>query len=109
MAGGIGDHTLASGNKKLNQKGQFIEGGVLEMLSLKMVKGSYGSLEKVNSIVLSESAAQSIFGNEDPINKRLKIDNRMEVEVTGVYEDIPKNNRFSEVQFFASMVIVCGI
>jgi predicted permease len=101
MAWGIGDYTLASGNKKFNQKGLFIEGGVLEMLSLKMLKGSYGSLDEANSVVLSESAAESIFGDEDPINKRLQIDSRMEVEVTGVYKDIPRNNRFSEVQFFA--------
>ena len=101
MAGGIGEYTLASGKSKFNQKGQFIEGGVLEMLSLKMLKGSYQSLNEPNSIVLSKSAAESIFGDEDPINKRLRIDSRMEVEVTGVYDDIPQNNRFSEVQFFA--------
>jgi predicted permease len=101
MAWGIGDHTLASGNEKFNQRGQFIEGGVLDMLSLKMLKGGYQSLDKPNSIVLSKSAAESIFGTDDPINKRLRIDSRMEVEVTGVYEDIPRNNRFSEVRFFA--------
>ena len=101
MSWGIGDYTIASDNEKFNQKGQFIEGGVLDMLSLKMLKGSYRSLEKTYSIVLSQSAAESIFGKEDPINKRLQVDSRMEVEVTGVYEDIPRNNRFSEVQFFA--------
>ena len=41
------------------------------------------------------------LGKEDPMNKSLKIDNRMDVNVTGVYEDIPRNNRFSEVQFFS--------
>jgi len=101
MAWGIGDYTILSDNEKISQKGQFIEGGVLEMLSLKMLKGSYRSLDNIHSIVLSASLAESIFGNENPINKRLQIDSRMEVEVTGVYEDIPKNNRFSEVQFFA--------
>ena len=101
MAGGIGDYAVALNNEKFSRKGQFIEPGVLDMLSLKMLKGSYRSLDKPNSIVLSKSAAASIFGNENPINKRLQIDNRMEVDVTGVYEDIPQNNRFGEVQFFA--------
>ena len=35
-----------------------------------------------------ESTAEAIFGKEDPMNKTLKIDNRMDVKVTGVYEDL---------------------
>ncbi len=101
MAWWMGDYTISSGDKKLSKKGQFIEGGILDMLSLKMLKGGYKSLDNPNSIVLSNSAAKSIFGDEDPINKRLQIDHLMQVEVTGVYEDIPRNNRFSEVEFFA--------
>ena len=101
MAWHAGTHTLASTDDKFNQTGQFIEGGALEMLSLRMLKGTYESLNAPHSIVLSESAAAAIFGNDDPINKTLKIDGRMEVTVTGVYENIPANNQFSEVQFFA--------
>lgn len=101
MAWHAGTHTLASADDKFNQTGQFIEGGALEMLSLKMLKGTYESLNTPHSIVLSESAAAAIFGNDDPINKSLRIDGRMDVTVTGVYENIPGNNRFSEVEFFA--------
>ena len=36
------------------------------------------------------------------INRKRKINNSIDVKVTGVYEDIPRNNRFSEVQFFSS-------
>jgi len=71
------------------------------MLSLKMIKGSYASLNNLHSIVLSRSTAEAFFGKEDPINKSLKIDNRIDVIVTGVYEDIPGNSRFGEVQFFS--------
>ncbi|MEX2231156.1 MAG: ABC transporter permease [Cyclobacteriaceae bacterium] len=105
MAWGAGDRTLSFEDKKIKKKGQFIEGDALEMLSLKMLKGSYGSLSNPNSIVLSKTTAESIFGGADPINKSLRIDNRMDVQVTGIYEDIPKNNRFSEVQFFSPFVL----
>lgn len=101
MSRGVGDFTLSKDNEKIGKKGLFIESGALEMLSLKMLKGNYHSIDNPNAIVLSRSAAESIFGNDDPVNKRLQIDNKMEVEVTGVYEDIPRNNRFSEAQFFA--------
>ncbi|HZI52599.1 MAG TPA: ABC transporter permease, partial [Chitinophagaceae bacterium] len=101
MAWHLADFTLSTPENKYDRKGQFIENGALEMLSLKMLQGSWKSLDNPNAIVISESTARSIFGNENPINKSLQIDNRMEAKVTGVYKDIPRNNRFSEVQFFA--------
>lgn len=98
----LGSFTLTQvNNNKLSRSGLFIEGEILEMLSLKMVKGSYSSLDKTNSIVLSQSTANALFGDEDPLNKILTIHGKMEAEVTGIYQDIPRNNRFSEVQFFA--------
>ena len=101
MAWGPGDHTLSSGDKLFNRTGMFIDRGVIDMLSLKMVKGSRTSLSNPHSIILSASTAEAFFGNDDPVNKTVRIDGRMEVTVTGVYEDVPKNNRFSEVQFFS--------
>jgi putative ABC transport system permease protein len=98
----IGDYTLSADDKKLTKTGEFIEEGGPEMLSLKMLSGTYGCLKDPYSIILSRSAAKAMFGEGDPMNKNLKINNRIEVKVTGVYEDIPRNNRFSEVQFFSS-------
>ena len=97
----VSNYTLSTADKKLSKTGEFIEEGAIEMLSLKMLKGSNKSLNDPRSIILSKSTAESIFGNEDPINKTLSIDNRMEVKVTGIYEDIPRNNRFNEVEFFS--------
>ena len=96
-----GEYVIDIEGKKLKKKGLFIEGGVLDMLSLRMLQGGYQSLGELNSIVLSRSAALSIFGNENPINKTLKIDNQMQAKVTGIYEDIPRNNRFADIEFFA--------
>ncbi|RYU97578.1 ABC transporter permease [Emticicia agri] len=96
----VEEYTLKVGEKNLSRRGHFVEPGILEMLSLKMLKGSYDGLKDLHSIVLSESTAKAIFGSADPINQSLKIDNKTDVKVTGVYEDIPKNSRFAEVQFF---------
>jgi hypothetical protein len=101
MAWWIGDYTLSLNNNKFIKKGEFIEAGAPDMLSLKMLSGTYEALNDPHSIILSKSTAGAIFGKEDPMNKSLKIDNRIDVKVTGVYEDIPENNRFSEVQFFS--------
>jgi predicted permease len=96
----VGDYTLSSDNDKYPKRGEFIDGDVIDMLSLKMLKGSPASLQDPHSIILSATTAKAVFGDKDPINKNLRIDNRMDVVVTGVYEDMPKNNRFSEIQFF---------
>jgi putative ABC transport system permease protein len=98
----IGDFTLSAEDKKLTKKGEFIDGAALEMLSLQMLSGSFRSLDDPHAIVLSRSAAHALFGEDDPMNKTLKIDNRIEVKVTGVFENIPSNNRFGQVDFFSS-------
>jgi putative ABC transport system permease protein len=101
MAWWLNDYSLSTGEKTFAQRGTFIEDGGLEMFSLKMVSGSYGSLNDPHSVVLSRSAALAFFGNENAINKTVKIDNRMDVVVRGVYEDIAPNSRFGGVKFFA--------
>lgn len=45
MAGGRGEHILASGNKKLTKEGVFFEPKITEMLTLKMVKGTWNGLQ----------------------------------------------------------------
>ena len=102
MAWWIGDFTLSANNNNFRKKGEFIEAGAPDMLSLNMLSGTHAALKDPHSIILSKTTARAIFGKEDPMNKSLKINNSIDVKVTGVYEDIPRNNRFSEVQFFSS-------
>jgi predicted permease len=100
-----GEYALSRGENKFGKKGQFIDAGIIEMLSLNMLKGNVKSLDKTNTIILSARAAESIFGQEDPMYKMLKIDNTMDVEVTGIYQDLPHNNRFAEFEFFAPLAL----
>ena len=39
------------------------------MFSLKMLRGTWNSLDDPSSVLLSASAAKAYFGNEDPVNK----------------------------------------
>ena len=101
MAWWLGDYTVSSPDKKITRKGEFIEPEGLDMLSPKMIKGNYGSLNDMHSVVISKSTAKAFFGNDDPVNKTLKIDNRIDVMITGVYEDIAASSTFNDVQFIA--------
>lgn len=95
------DYTLSSGDRKFAQKGKFIEGGIIKMLSLAMNSGNERALDNPHSIILSKSSAEAIFGQKEALGKLLRIDNKMDVVVTGVFEDLPKNTEYGDVQFFA--------
>ena len=101
MASWNGGHILSSGDKMLTKSGTFFEPEILDMLSMKMLKGSKDALNDPSSIILSESTAKAYFGNENPIDKIMKIDNLLTVKVTGVYKDLPANSSFSDVSFIS--------
>jgi putative ABC transport system permease protein len=102
MAGFLGDHILSMGEKKITSKGVFFENGAPDMLSLTMSEGNHHSLDDPYSVLLSASAAKAYFGQEDPINKMVKIDDMPVVKVTGVYEDFPFNSTFAGLNFIST-------
>jgi putative ABC transport system permease protein len=95
-------HILTMGNQKFSKEGSFVEPDFTEMMSLKMVAGTRASLKDVNSILLSESLAKTFFNSENPLNKVIKIDNKANAKVVGVYEDFPKNSDFKDVHFLST-------
>ncbi len=75
------------------------EQNINSLIYIPIVNGSDQALKEVNSMILSESAARELFGDEDPINKSVSISHaymtnneKVEMMVTGVYEDIPANS-----------------
>jgi uncharacterized membrane protein YdcZ (DUF606 family) len=100
------DYVLATGDgagdKKVTQRGRFMDIQAPYLLSLQMLEGSRDALKDPSSVLLSASAVKDIFGAADPIGRTMKIDNRMPVKVGGVYEDLPANSNFSNVHFIAA-------
>jgi putative ABC transport system permease protein len=91
---------LTVGDKMFNKSGMYWEPEVIDMLSINLVKGSAETaLKDPYSIILSESTAQAYFGDEDPMGKMMRVNNRNDVKVTGVYEDIPHSSRFNDMHF----------
>lgn len=97
----LGDHILKAGDKTLVKSGIYMEPGGPEMLSLIKIKGSMDGLKDPSSVLLAETVAQAIFGDSDPIGRLIKIDNKMDVKVTGVYKDLPVNSTFANITFIA--------
>lgn len=95
------DHIITSGDNKFTQSGNYMQPEAAEMLTLKMLYGTRGGLKEFNSILLNESLAKKLFGDNDPMNKTVKIDNYLNVKVTGVYKDLPNNSEFKNISFIA--------
>ncbi|WP_428654520.1 ABC transporter permease [Runella sp.] len=95
------EHILAYGDKKFTKMGNYLSPEAPNMFSLNMLKGTRAGLKDPNSILLSESVALALFGDTDPIGKIMKIDNRLNVKVTGIYEDLPYNTDFRDMTFIA--------
>ncbi|WP_247233127.1 ABC transporter permease [Telluribacter sp. SYSU D00476] len=51
-------------------------------------------LSRPNTVVLSRSTAERLFGKVDPVGKTLEIVDGPQLEVTGVAEDLPDNVHF---------------
>ncbi len=92
---------LSSGEKNLMKTGYYFEPGITDMLDLKMIKGTHAGLKDPSSILLSASVAKAFFGDADPMGKTMKIDDKINVMVTGVYKDLPYNTEFADMSFVA--------
>ena len=96
-----GEHMLSVGEKKLKTSGNYMEPPVIDMLSLRLLKGTPAGLDDMNSILLSATVAKTYFGDADPLHKVMRLDDKSDVTVTGVYEDVPANSSFGDLGFIA--------
>ncbi len=86
-------NSLVVGDKKLDPQGLTVGTDFLRMFPYPMLKGNISSVfNDPNSIVLTESVAKALFGDQDPMNKVIRIDNKNNIKVTGVMKDVPVNS-----------------
>src|SRR6185437_13810980 len=93
-------HILSVDDKKISVSGVWTQPELPEMLTLKMDEGSRNALNDLSSILIARSVAKAMFGNADPMNRTVKMDNMMDLKVAGVFEDLPKNSSFYETKIF---------
>lgn len=72
----------------------FVEPDFLEMIDVRWIHGSARqSLSRPNQVVLDEPTAQRFFkGN--PIGQTIRLDNQIDLTVTGIIEQAPPNSEF---------------
>ena len=91
-------HVLGVKDKKITASGMWVEPVFPEMFSINMLKGSLSALKDPSSILLNSSVAKSLFGDEDPMNKLVRLDNKESYKVAGIYEDLPHNTSLNDTK-----------
>lgn len=89
-------------NKKfLESNFYFSDPGIVKVFSFDLVIGDLNTaIDYPNSIIISKNVASKYFGEENPINKIIKIENSKEYKITGVFKNLPKNSHFN-INFIA--------
>ncbi|MGB3466076.1 MAG: ABC transporter permease [Cyclobacteriaceae bacterium] len=85
----------------INVTGAVTQAGAPHVMSLRMISGSRDGLNEEASILLSESSARALFGEGDPMNQTVRLNDR-NVIIHGVYEDFPGTSSFRRVDFIAN-------
>ncbi|KQM78586.1 hypothetical protein ASE74_13890 [Pedobacter sp. Leaf216] len=72
--------------------GMNVDPDFLKILDQKFIYGDANTaLNEPNNVLISQSTARKLFGNENPVGQLIKYDNRINLKVSAVIEDLPKN------------------
>jgi putative ABC transport system permease protein len=83
-------------NKNFQQQNcYFIQPEWLRMIDIEWVKGSpEASLTLPSRVVLDEPTAKRLFGNENPMGKIIRFDNKEDLSVSGIIKKMPANSQY---------------
>lgn len=99
------------GDKKFRESFYHADPDFLEIFSFPLKEGdSRVALTEPFRVLITESMRLKYFGEDDPLGKTLRVDNRSEYIVAGVLKDIPENShlRFDFLASFSSLEAIWG-
>ncbi|GAA4312989.1 ABC transporter permease [Compostibacter hankyongensis] len=98
LSSGRDNCVIAAGEKKLPATALWAQQELPEMFTFKMEKGTISSMADPSTALISASLAEALFGQADPINKTFRLNNKNDLKIGGVYEDLPSNTTFADVR-----------
>ena len=82
-------------DKSMIQNGYWADSEILDVFSMKVIAGDREKvLDDNHSIAITASVAREFFGNENPIGKVFKVQEKYDMRVTAVIEDPQPGTRF---------------
>lgn len=98
-------------NRFFEERLFFAEPEFFALFSFKIAEGDpVKALSVPNTALLSRSTARKYFGNENPVGKSIKLDNKTEFLIAGIFEDVPGNShlKFDIVMPWLSLLNILG-
>jgi putative ABC transport system permease protein len=93
IANGQGRYLLEYKDKQFREYAQLADPQIFEMFTFPFIKGDLKEVFRGPGVmVLSESAAKRIFGDEEPVGKTVTLDKADVFRVVAVMKDIPHNS-----------------
>jgi len=82
---------------------------ILDVFSFPLIRGNPGTaLKDPGSLLITQTAADKYFGDQNPIGKTIRVDRKTDLTVTGILKEIPSNSHIP-FDFLASMASVEAI
>ncbi len=97
---------FARGDEAASNSFFWVDPQIVELFSLHFVQGDpQTALADTNTVVLDQTTASKYFGDADPMGQVLRMDNQLDLRVTGVIRDMPNN---THIQLPVMIAIATG-
>ncbi len=89
------DGLITYNNNSFKKTGLFAEPGFFGMFSYHFIEGSAANaLTQPNSIIITKTLAQTLFGSQEPMGKTITRNNKLPLLVSGVIDDVLPTSTF---------------
>jgi putative ABC transport system permease protein len=87
-----GKMLIANGETTLKKSAYFADADLLKVFNYTFIAGNpKTALQSPNNVILTESTAKVLFGRVDVLNKSIKFDNKVNLNISGIIKDLPGN------------------
>jgi ABC-type antimicrobial peptide transport system permease subunit len=88
------DILLSHGEKKISAYGRLVQPSFSRMFTLNMREGNIDALADPTTLLISESMATALFGTGNATGNIIRLNNKQQMKIGGVYQDFPHNSSF---------------
>ncbi|MCG8306373.1 MAG: ABC transporter permease [Cytophagales bacterium] len=82
----------AEGNNKFEQDIAFAEPEFFDILDFPLIQGDKNTiLTEPNTAIVTERIAKKFFGDQNPMNQMIRLQNKWDFRITGILQDLPIN------------------
>lgn len=87
-------------NKKFREDWAIVQPSFFDIFNFPLIQGDVKTaLKDPNTAIITQKIAKKYFGNENPIGKIIRIDDRANLKITGVLKDKPQNTDIGQEIF----------